>query len=132
MSSQEPPSGGIFDSLRKLGDTGLALLQNRLELFGVEVEEQKTRLVRLLLLAGATIFLTNTAVLVVTATVVLLAGEKARVPVLIGVCCLYVAAAAASFLFLRKEINSAPRPFDGTLSELEKDRDRIHPQNPDA
>ena len=129
MSPNDLPTGGVFESLRKLGDTGLALFQNRLELFGVDVAEQKARLVRLLLLAGAAIFLTNTAVLVVTATVVILAGEKSRVPVLITLCFLYVGAAVAAFLFLRKEIKSAPPPFDSTISELKKDRDWLNPQN---
>lgn len=129
MPSGEPPPGGVFAALRALLSTGLALLQNRVELFGIEVEEQKARLIRLLVLAGASIFLANTAILVVTGTIVLLVGEGARVAVLIGLCAFYIAVTLIAFLALRKELRSAPPPFKETLSELKKDCDRLNPKN---
>jgi len=123
MSKDDPRPGGIFQSFRKLCDSALALVQNRVELFGVEVEEQKARLLRVLLLGAVAIFLANTAVLVVTATIVVLAGESSRVPVLIGLCVFYVAAASVAFVLLRKELRSTPPAFNETLSEFKKDRD---------
>ncbi len=128
MPPDDPPRGGVFESLRGLCESGLALLQNRVELFSVELEEQKARLVRVLLLAAAAIFLANTAVLVVTACIVLLAGDSARVPVLIGLLLFYALAAVLAFLALRKELRSAPPPFSGTLSELKKDRAWLTPR----
>lgn len=129
MPQTEPPPGGIFESLRKLLDTGLALCQNRLELFGVEVQEQKTRFLRLFILAAAALLLGNTAVLVITATLVVLAGEQARVFVLVGLSLLYLAAAVVAFLLLRREFKSAPPPFSGTISEFKKDREWLDPRN---
>jgi uncharacterized membrane protein YqjE len=123
MPNNDPPSAGVLQVLRRLCDTGVALLHNRIELFAVELQEQKARLVKVLLLAGAAIFLGNTAILVLTAAIVILAGADARVPVVVGLCVLYVVAAAVAFLALRKEIRSAPRPFNGTLAELKKDRE---------
>jgi uncharacterized membrane protein YqjE len=128
MSEDTPPRRGVFDSLRGICDSGLALLQNRLDLFSVELEEQKTRLVRVLLLAGVTILLANTAILVVTACIVVLADAGARKPVLIGLSVLYLVAAVLAFLALRKELRSAPPPFSGTLSEIKKDREWLTPQ----
>src|SRR5579872_6886820 len=115
MGDQAPPSPGILESFRKLGRTGVALLQNRLELFSVELEEQKVRLVRVLLLAGAAIFLGNTALLAVSATIVLAVGEQARLPVLVGLSVAYVAAAVWAVLALRKELRSAPPPFQDSI-----------------
>jgi uncharacterized membrane protein YqjE len=123
MPDKASPPHGILASVRRLCDTGLGLLQNRVELFALEVEEQKARLVRVLLLAALTVFLGNTAVLVITATIVVVVGPKARVPVLIGLSLFYVLAALLALLALRKEMAAAPPPFDDTVSELKKDRE---------
>lgn len=128
MAGDETPAGGVVESVRRLWGTGLATLQNRVELFAVEFEEQKVRLVRVVLLAGAAVFVANTAILVVTATIVLIVGESARVPVLIGLSVVYVVAAIVAGLLLRKELRSAPPAFDGTLSELKKDREWLKPK----
>ncbi len=129
MASDEPPRPGIFTSLRRICDLGLGLVQNRIELFAVELEEQKVRLVRVLVLVAAAVFLANTAILVITATIVIAAGEAARVPVLIGLCVFYVLAAVISGLMLRKEIRASPAPFEGSVSEIKKDRQWLKPPN---
>jgi uncharacterized membrane protein YqjE len=128
MGENSPPAG-ILESLRRLGRTGVAVLQNRLELFSVELEEQKVRGLRVLILAGAAIFLGNTALLVVSAVIVVIAGEQARLAVLIGLSILYILAALAAFLALRKELRSAPPPFHDTVAELKKDTDWLDPRN---
>ena len=70
------------------------MLQNRIELFGVEVEEQKARLLRMFLFGAVAVVLANTALLLVTATIILLAGEGSQLPVLVGLSLLYCSAAA--------------------------------------
>ncbi len=129
MAANPPPPAGILESLRHFVRTGVGVLQNRVELFSVEVEEQKARLVRVLVLAGAAVFLANTALLAVSVTIVVLAGEQARVAVLIGLSLVYVSAAVWAFLALRKELRSAPPPFQDTVSELKKDTDWLKPGN---
>ena len=103
MSQDERPSGGVLESFRKLCDAGLAQVQNRIELFAVEMQEEKARLLRIIVLAAGVFFLAGVAVVMVTLTLVWLAGESARVPVLIGVTALYVAAAVAGFLVSSKK-----------------------------
>jgi uncharacterized membrane protein YqjE len=129
MGENPPPPAGIMESLRRLGRTGVAVVQNRIELFSVEIEEQKVRVVRLLVLAGAAIFLGNTFLLTVSATIVVMVGETARVPVLIGLSVIYFASALWAFLALRKELRSAPPPFQETVSELRKDSQWLNPPN---
>jgi uncharacterized membrane protein YqjE len=126
MPDNDPPSARILQSFRRFCDTGLALLHNRVELFAVEVHEQKARLVKVLLLAASAIFLGNTALLVLTAAIVVLVGDDARVPVAVCLCVLYAVAAGAAFLALRKEMRSGPPPFSGTLGELRKDREWLN------
>jgi len=129
MGEHPPPQAGIFDSLRKLGRTGVAVLQNRLELVSVELEEQKVRLVRLLVLAGVAIFVGNTALLTISAAIVLLAGEGARLAVLIALSAIYVAVALWAFLALRKELRTGHQPFQDSVAELKKDVDWLKPHN---
>jgi len=123
MSQTEPPARGVFDSLRGLCDAALALLQNRLELFAVEVQEEKARLLRTVVLAAGVLFLAGVAAVMVTISIVLLVGESARLPVLIALTLVYVLAAVGAWFALRKHLCSAPPPFRGTISELKKDRD---------
>lgn len=129
MEEKPPPRAGIFESARKLGRTGVAVLQNRLELFAVELEEQKVRLVRVLVLAGAAIFLGNTALLAVSATIVVAAGKQARLGVLIGLSIVYAGAALWAVLALRKELRSAPPPFEESVTELKKDSEWLAPRD---
>ncbi len=128
MSDDPSRHRGVLESLRKIGDSGVALLQNRLELFGLELQEQKERLVKVILLAIGMLFLGNMAALVVTVTIVVLAGPEARKPVLIILSLLYVLATVAAFFGLRKELNGGPPPLSDTVSELKKDRDWINSQ----
>ena len=52
MPETEPPPGGVLDSFRRLCDSGLAQVQNRVELFAVEFQEEKTRLLKTLVIAA--------------------------------------------------------------------------------
>jgi uncharacterized membrane protein YqjE len=104
------------------------LLQNRLELLGLEIQEQKERFVKVILLAIGMLFLGNMAALVVTATIVVLAGPEARKPVLIILSLIYIAATVAAYFALRKELREGPAPLNDTVSELKKDRDWLTSQ----
>jgi uncharacterized membrane protein YqjE len=128
MAEDQPPGSGLLESLRRLCSNGLALVQNRIELFAVELQEQKVRLVKTLLLTALTVFLGNTAVLVLTATVVVLVGEEAFKFVLIGLSLFYSLAALAAGLLLRRELRSAPPPFADSMSELKKDCECLNPR----
>jgi len=103
-------------------------VQNRIELFAVEFQEEKTRLLKTLVVAAGVFFLAGVAVIMVTLTVVWLAGESARLPLLIAFCAIYLAGATGGFLALRKMICGAPPPFQDTISELKKDRDWLNPR----
>ena len=129
MAEGEPPSRGVLQSLRGLTDSILALLQNRLELFGVEIQEQKERLLRVLIWTAVVVFLGNMTAILLTLTIVVLAGEKARGPVLIGLTLVYLAGAIAAILALRKEMRSVPPALRETIAEIKKDRDWLKPPN---
>jgi uncharacterized membrane protein YqjE len=129
MGAATPPSAGILESLRRLGQSAIALLQNRLALLSLELEEQKVRVVRLLLLAGAAIFLGNTALLTLSATLIVLIGQAARVPVLVALSLLSGGGSVWAFVALRRELRNSPPPFQETISELKKDTDLLNPED---
>ena len=119
---QDQP-GGVFASLRRVGDIALATAYNRIELAAVELQEEKERLIRVLALAGVVIVLGNMAIIMATLSIVYLAGEKVRGPLFVGLTVLYLAGAAWGYFALRKQLRCGTRPFNDTLAELQKDRD---------
>ena len=111
----------LFGSLKRLGDLAVSTAYNRVELFAVELQEEKCRLIQAILLTAAAIALGVTALTLVTITVVVLFWENGRVPALCVLSGLFVIATLFIIRALNKVLASAPG-FRGTLGELEKDR----------
>ncbi len=120
----EPPRG-IVDSLRALLDTVLTILHGRAELFSTELEEEATRLVRVLLWGLVSVFSVIIAASFLGTMLLVAAPERYRALVAAGLGVLFLAAAGIGLSVVRKVLRSKPRPFDATLSELEKDRNAI-------
>jgi len=127
MTESDPTSEGLFASARRLLDTGLATVQNRLELFSVELKEEKTRLIELFLWTGVALFFGVMALTAVTVAVVYLFWESARGYVLVGFCLIYSTAAVWSAVKLRSKIRNVAMPFADSLSEIKKDRACLQP-----
>lgn len=117
----EGEKSGIAASLARALDTALATVQNRLELFSVELREEKYRLVELLVLAGGILALALMALALLTFTIVFVLPEEARVMALIGLTLIYAVAIGLGIRTLRARLKSWV-PFSGTLGELQKDR----------
>jgi uncharacterized membrane protein YqjE len=113
---------GIISSLRKLARTGVAILENRIALLTVELEEEKLRMLGLLLWVAGAILAATHAILLVTLTVVFLFTETARVYVLAAFSLVYLTAAWWAVTTLRNRIKKGPPPFQETLAQLRKDR----------
>src|SRR5207244_3802907 len=85
MGDPDQSSAGLFGSLRRFVDTGLGAARNRLELLSIEVREEKSRLIELLIWASAAIFLGMMALTFITFTIVIMFWESARIAALIGI-----------------------------------------------
>jgi uncharacterized membrane protein YqjE len=117
-------SGGLFSSVRRMADTCLSSVHNRVELFGLELQEEKLRLVRLLVWTVAALFASFLAITVITIAVVMIFEENRRVVVTIfGI--FYAILATVLGLKLRNEIKNAPPPLADTTAELKKDLDAL-------
>jgi uncharacterized membrane protein YqjE len=115
-------------SLRRLSNTLLGIIQNRIELLAVEFQEEKCRLLEVFMLAAAAVALGLMALMLVTITVALLLPEPARVVALIVLCLLFIAGAVWAYWSLQRRLNDWS-PFAGTMDEIKKDKAWLQGKN---
>jgi uncharacterized membrane protein YqjE len=116
---------GFLESIRTLGDSLLSSVQDRLKLFGVELQEEKLRLIQIFIWISAAVFTGMMTVTFASITLVYLFWESARVAVLLGLTIFYAAALVIVVVSFRRYLARQPSPFDATLGEIEKDRECI-------
>jgi len=123
MDQPTEKEGGLFASLRRLLDSALALVHNRFEVFTVELQEEKIRLVDLLVRAVVVVVLGFMTLIAATALVVVWLWDTSPVAVLAIVTLLYGLTAAGMSYSLKQRLQHGPPPFAGTLAEFKKDRE---------
>jgi uncharacterized membrane protein YqjE len=119
---------GILNSLRQFADGLLGSVYDRLELFSIELQEEKLRIFRILILINAAIFSAFLALIFISLVIVYLFWDTARLGVLSGFAVFYSAAFAVVVVALKKFLASQPKPFEITRQELAADRDALDPR----
>jgi len=122
MQTAPSAPAGILDSFRVLGDSLLATVQDRLELFSVELQEEKFRLILTFIWISAAVFTAMMAIAFASLTLVYFFWEGARLAVLGGLTLFYVGALVLIILAFRRYIARQPSPFSATRQEIGKDR----------
>jgi len=128
LGESEGPLHGFLDSGKRVIDTLLATAENRIELFAVELQEEKCRMVEVLLCVGAVAALALMALTMITLTVVFLFWETERLAALGVLSLLYLLGTTLAWRALGGRLRTHS-PLAGTLSELRKDRACLN-QNP--
>jgi len=123
--AERDQSGGLFGSVRRMADTCLSSVHNRVELFGLELQEEKLRLMRLLLWTGAALFASFLAITVITIAAVMCFPQDKRTVAVSAFGVFYAIMAVVLCLKLRSEIKNAPPPLADTTAELKKDLDAL-------
>lgn len=113
----------MLSILRTLLHTTLDTVQNRVDLFAVELREEKLRLTTLLLWAGAVLFFACMAAVVLTLAVILLFEGQARTYAAAVVGLLYLAGAIVAYRSLRAWLKKQPQAFSESSEQLKKDRE---------
>ena len=116
---------GLLDSLRDLARTFLALLQNRLEIFASEIDEQRALLARIALLAAVAAFCLGLAIILGVLFVVVLFWDTNRLLAIGSLAGALGAAGVVALLMLRAAVRQRPRLLAATLAELRKDRAKL-------
>ena len=129
MSSSEPKSAGIIDSVKRVGESALALLHNRLQLFSVELQEEKYRVIQAVLWLCAGVILIFLGLSIGVATIAMLAYQKWSLAGLAGLTTLLLIIGAIVLAVMWNRLKSSVTPFSGTLQELKKDSEWVHPKN---
>jgi len=114
-------AGGLFDSLRALLATLVAMAHTRVELFGTEIEEEIRRVVVLLLGGLAVLTLASLALLFSGLVVIAACWDTHRLAATAGVALGFVVFTAAAYLVVRAQTRRRSRLLASTLDELERD-----------
>jgi uncharacterized membrane protein YqjE len=118
-------TGGLFDSLRSLIATLVAMAHTRIELFGTEIEEEVRRVIALLL--GGVLVLTLASLALLFSGVLVIAAfwDTHRVAAAACVAVGFGALTAAAYFVVRSQTQRRSRLLSATLGELEHDLERL-------
>lgn len=120
MDEKPPGEDGILSSIVRMFDTLREVGENRVELFLVEVQEQRIRLFDALLLLAAGIVCVTMLLVMVTFTLVVVFWDTHRLLVLSLLLAAYAGATVLVLVTLRSRLRQW-RAFSATLAQLKKD-----------
>ncbi len=125
----EPKASGRqspMDAAKELTSGVLGTVQTRLELLSNELAEERARIEKMILYG--VVFLGTgiiTMVLLTFSPLVFIQDPLAQDIAFGFIFCLYFVSACVSGFLLRKNIKDRGKPFQHTIEELKKDRDRL-------
>src|SRR5690242_5415503 len=96
--NQTPSLAGLA---RKTFATGLGALENRAELFMVEMQEEKGRVLGLVLVGVGALFLAMMTMLLLTGTIIFLVPEESRLWAAVGFTVFYLAGTIGAVFALK-------------------------------
>jgi len=115
------PATSLLRSLVQLGGTLLAIAQTRVELLTTELSEDLERGVQILLWALVALLAGILGVLLAGITVVIYFWDTHRMTAAVAVTAVFLVAAMAAGMVLRRQLQAKPRLLDATRSELQRD-----------
>lgn len=118
-------SSGLFVSLRNLAATLVATAQTRLELLSTEIEEERLRLLQILLGSLIALFFSALGMVMLTLFVVAMFWDTHRVLVMILFAVLYLGIGAIFGLVVRSKAREKSRLFSASIAELARDRQQL-------
>ncbi|BAO28042.1 MAG: phage holin family protein [Sulfuritalea sp.] len=121
MSNQQ----GLFASTKGLLGTGVTLIHNRLELLGVELAEERVRLVSLLAYGGAAFLCLSAGLVFLAIFLTVLLWDSNRLLALGVFSALFIGAGIASLMLAMSLARGGSKLFSASLAELRKDRDAL-------
>jgi uncharacterized membrane protein YqjE len=123
--AREPDAGGLLASVKSMAANLLAIAQTRLELLASDVAEERERLTTLLVLVLLALFSFGVGVVLLALLIVIALWESNRLLALGGLTGFFMLAGALLGWLAMNKLRRAPRLFDASISELQKDRDQL-------
>jgi len=125
MAETETNTGNTFGSFRKIGGIVAAVLQNRADLLAVELQEEKYRLVEVLILVGIALALGMMALFVFTGVIIFALPEAYRLWVACGLGVIYLLGIVVLWSRIKKVLTE--QPFPETINQVKKDWECLTP-----
>lgn len=116
---------GVFASARALLGTGVTLLHNRLELLGIELAEERARLLSLIAYGSAAFLCLFAGLVFLAIFFTVLLWDSNRLLALGIFSALFIGAGLASLMLAMNLARSGSSLFSASLAELRKDRDAL-------
>lgn len=124
-ADRESGQRGLFASTKGLLGTGVTLIHNRLELLGVELAEERVRLVSMLAYGGAAFLCIAAGLIFLAIFVTVLLWDSNRLLALGVFSALFLGAGIASLTLAMSLGRSGSKLFSASLAELRKDSDAL-------
>ncbi|WP_458527427.1 phage holin family protein [Onishia taeanensis] len=124
MAESQGPAERVFEATRRLIGSLLATGETRLRLAVVELEEEKARLVTLLLLAGVSFLLLLLGLAVLTLLVVVVFWDSYRLEA-IAACALALLGSGLGLALWVRRLAKRPTLLKSTLTHLATDRELL-------
>jgi len=128
MSDNSHEPGGILTSVRSILDRALSVAENRVELFAVELRQERCRLVECLIWAVAVVSFAIASLTLLSLAIIILFWENARVAALLALAALYLLGTLLAWRGFRIRLDNTTA-FSGTLGEIKKDRECLRFKN---
>ena len=124
-AGSSPDPRGLFASTKGLLSTGVNLVHNRLQLFGVELAEERVRLVSMIAYGVVAVLCIVTGLVFLAIFFTVLLWESNRLLALGVFSVIFLGAGVVGLTLVMKQARSASPPFSASLAELRKDRDAL-------
>lgn len=126
-ASEQAPAPPLAQSVRGLLGSGLELVQVRLSLLGVEVQEEVARLGRLWLLATVCCVLLAVGLVFVAILITVALWDSHRLLALAAFSAVFLTAGAVAWAMLYQVQQQGSGLFKASLAELRADIERLRP-----
>ena len=117
--------GGLLDSVKTLAATLVAMGHTRLELLSTEIEEERVRLISMLLWTLVALFCVALCIVLLTLLMVVVFWDTHRLLVLGILALLFLLGAVMAGRVVLNNAKAKPRLFASSLAELSKDREQL-------
>jgi uncharacterized membrane protein YqjE len=116
----------LADNINRIVSTFVALVQTRLELVSVELEEELMRFSSYFIYTLIALFCAGVAVSLGIFLIIALFWEDHRTAVILTMIGLFGAASVLIAAWLKNQLLNKPRLLEHSIAELKKDADLIH------
>lgn len=129
MSDPGTVDSGLLASIRRFFVSLLGLAHNRLELFAVEFQTERLRLLDRLFWLAIALAVGLIGLILATVTLALFLWQTTGLLGLVALAALFLAVSGVLLVRLRNQLRNAPLPFSETIAEFKKDCSCLQDRN---